>query len=448
MRATRQQPLPDPEVLGVSRQSAKIRLGAYAPSPRYDRAGLYRRIAADPRIEFTAVFSSSAGVRPGELGYGRPVSFDADALSGFTSLFLSKADRTEHDGSFTSLLDPDVVPEIMRRRFDVLWLHGYYSATHLMAAAAQIVRGGRLLVREEQTLLNPRPAWKRALKKPLLRLLFARSTGLFQGTANREWFGHYGMPDEKLFHVPLCVDNDGFRAEARRLAPLRTQLRDAFGIPLEAGPVILSVARLVPKKQPLILLDAFRRVRADHRCALLFVGTGECEDELRGFVERHAIPDVVFAGFINQSQISRAYAASDVFAASGCDETWGLAVNEAMNFGLPVVVSDKVGCAADLVAHGENGYVFRYARSDELAGYLALLVDDSSRREIFGRCATAMIAPWNYGAAAEGLLAAVRAAVGPRRWIEAEDRAHVVGGADAEGDGATSDDLRPELCDS
>ena len=409
------------------RGTGPIRLGAYAPSPVYYRSGLYRRIAADPRVEFTAIFSSSAGIRAGDLGYGRPVSFDVDALEGFESVFLRHADRTEPDGSFMSLLDFDMTPVLLRRRFDVLWLHGYYSATHLLAAATQIARRGRLLIREEQTLLNERPRWKTALKKPVLRLLFAGSYGLFIGTRNLTWFRHHGMPDERLFRVPFCVDNQFFRAEAERLAPIRSLLRAEFGIPADAGPVILTAARLVPKKQPLVLLDAFRRVRLKHRCTLLIVGSGPCEDEMRGFVRLHDIPDVVFAGFLNQSAISRAYAAADVFAlASGWHETWGLVVNEAMNFNLPIVVSDKVGCAADLVCHAANGYVFPHDRPDELARYLTLLIADPARRVLFGRRSAETIAPLNDDVAAVGLLKAVRTAVGARRWSEAEACARFV----------------------
>lgn len=414
--------LPRPSTRGA--QPRPIRLGAYAVSPAYYRSGLNRRIAVDRRVDFTAIFSSSAGIRAAELGYGRPVAFDADALSDFRSVFLRRADRTGQDNSLTSPLDLDIAPMIRRERFDVLWLHGYYSPSHLIAAATQVARGGRLLFREEQTLLSRRSAWKTALKKPLLGLLFARSAGLFIGTSNRAWFRHYGIPDERLFHVPYCVDNDRFRAEAQRLAPFRRQLRQAFGIPSDGRPVILSVGRFVPKKQPLVVLDAFRKVRAGARCTLLIVGSGECEGAMRRFVEVHAVPDVVFAGFLNQSEISRAYAAADVFAlASGWDETWGLVVNEAMNFGLPVVVSDKVGCAADLVTQGESGYVFPHDRPDELARHLALLVGDSAQRESFGRRAIETITPWNDDLAAEGLLAAVRAAVGEQRWSEAEDGA-------------------------
>ena len=106
--------------------------------------------------------------RPGDLGYGAPVAFDVNALEGFESTFLRRAARTETDGSFTSLLDPDLVALLVRRRFDVLWMHGYYSASHLLAATTQIALRGKFLIREEQTLLDWRPAWKRALKQILL----------------------------------------------------------------------------------------------------------------------------------------------------------------------------------------------------------------------------------------------------------------------------------------
>ena len=124
---------------------------------------------------------------------------------------------------------------------------------------------------------------------------------------------------------------------------------------------------------------------------------------MRDFVGRHGIQDVVFAGFMNQSEISRAYAAADIFAlVSGWHETWGLVVNEAMNFDLPVVVSDKVGCAADLVHHAENGYVFPHDRPDELARYLTLLITDPARRALFGQRAAETIAPLNDDVAADG----------------------------------------------
>src|SRR5205823_8260851 len=124
--------------------------------------------------------------------FGRPVAWDVDALAGFESSFLANADRRGLAGSFLALRDLDVVRELRRRRPDVLWLHGYYSLTHVLAALTQRLLGGALLVREEQTLLQPRAGWKRVLKRLLFRTLFREAHALAIGAENRRWFGRNG----------------------------------------------------------------------------------------------------------------------------------------------------------------------------------------------------------------------------------------------------------------
>src|SRR5205823_3322386 len=108
----------------------------------------------------------------------------------------------------------------------------------------------------------------------------------------------YGVRPERLFFTPYAVDNHRLRAEAKRLMPLRKTLRAEFGIPEDSGPVILSVGRLIPKKQPLFLLEAFRRLVARYKCTLLVVGTGELEQTMISQVRAKNIPGVVFAGFL------------------------------------------------------------------------------------------------------------------------------------------------------
>ena len=170
-----------------------------------------------------------------------------------------------------------------------------------------------------------------------------------------------------------------------------------------------------------MLIEAFAGVRATRRCVLLLVGAGPMEPELHRQIELREVPDVVFAGFMNQSEIARAYAASDVFVLpSAWSETWGLAVNEAMNFGLPIVVSDKVGCAADLVRPGENGFVVAHDRPSELADVLMKLVGDDRLRESLGEQSRRRIRSWTYESALVGLLSAIRESVGEARWAEAE----------------------------
>ncbi len=310
-----------------------------------------------------------------------------------------------------------VVGEVVRGRFEVLSLGGYNSITYLLGAAAQRAMRRPLLFREEQTLLEPRSLAKTVAKEIALRALFRQGTALAISRENRRWFEHYGVPEERVFSTPYAVDNDGLQAAAQRLASDRRRLRLSFGIDDRGGVVILSVSRLVPKKQPLFLLEAFRRVRARMQCTLLIVGSGELEAQMRARVERDAIPDVKFAGFVSHSRIADAYGAADVFALlSRAHETFGLVVPEAMNFGLPIVVSDKVGCAPDLVADGLNGFIVSHADAEQAARAFARLIADAPRRQAMGRASLMRLESWSLDDEVDGFLRAIAAAVGPQRW--------------------------------
>jgi len=298
---------------------------------------------------------------------------------------------------------------LARERFDVLWLEGYNSISYLLAVAAQTMLGGRVIFREEQTLLHPRSLAVTMTKEIALRALFRGRHALCVSSENRRWFEHYGVPRERLFSAPHTVENEYFQAEAARLQPLLPALRGRFGIAADAGPVIVAVSRLVDKKQPLFLLESYRRLRRERRCALLIAGSGPLESEMRHAVERDGISDVHFAGFLNHTEIAAAYACADVFTLLSREhETFGLVVPEAMNFGLPVVVSDKVGCHADLVSRGLNGYVVSHSDADAAAAALGRLVADDALRRKMGAASRARIDEWTPQHTVDGVLAAVR----------------------------------------
>ena len=398
----------------------KIKLGFFAASPVFYQAPLYRRLALDPRLDFTAIFASSGGAtRPFDGGYGRPVEWGVDALKGYRSVFLRRAERNPIGGGIFGLRDLDIAPLLVRERFEVLIIHGYHTATHIVAALTQRALGGARVFREEQTLLSRRPRWKTAIKTVGLRAHFGGAYALFVGTENRRWFLHWGFPDERLFHTPYSVDNEALQGAAQDLARQRQTLRAELGISEDAGPVILTVCRLIPGKRVMHLLDAFVEVRARRRCALVVVGSGLLEHELRRRIAGEKIPDVTLSGFLDQTEIARAYAAADIFALVSSSETWGLVVNEAMNFELPIVVSDQVGCAADLVQSGRNGYVVPSGDRGALVQALDALTDSAELRNRYGRASVEIVEPWNYDQAAAGVCDVVAAAVGAKRWAAA-----------------------------
>jgi glycosyltransferase involved in cell wall biosynthesis len=214
------------------------------------------------------------------------------------------------------------------------------------------------------------------------------------------------MADRRLHPAPYCVDNESLQRRARELAADRTHLRHQLGID-GPDPVILFVGKLVTKKDPLTLLAAFHVVRQRLPCHLLVVGEGPLEIAMRQWIQSRDVLGVTFAGFLNRSEITAAYAAADVFCLpSTLHETWGIVVNEAMNFSLAIVVSDKVGCAKDLVREGDNGHVVAAGDPAALAVALAGLVGDPGRRHQYGQRSLEMISAWHVGLAVDGIATA------------------------------------------
>ena len=128
-------------------------------------------------------------------------------------------------------------------------------------------------------------------------------------------------------------------------------------------------------RSPLDLLEAYAKLDMPCKC-LVMVGDGELRPCMESFIQEKGLQSVYLVGFVNQLSIVNYYAIADVFVlCSGLGETWGLSVNEALNFDLPVVVSDVAGCSSDLVEPGVNGFVCKSGNINDLALKLAMALE-------------------------------------------------------------------------
>jgi glycosyltransferase involved in cell wall biosynthesis len=109
--------------------------------------------------------------------------------------------------------------------------------------------------------------------------------------------------------------------------------------------------------------------------------------------------------------VAEAYAAADAFALLSSRETWGVVVNEAAASGLPLVLSDRVGAAADLVREGENGFVVAASDAESAAAAFKKLADDPELRRAMGAGSRELVREWGYEPSVENFLAAVREAI-------------------------------------
>ncbi len=377
-------------------------------------APLYRELSRRPGLDIKVAYATDCGLRSSfDRQFGMRVLYDRPLGDGYEYVVLP-----EHVGCET-------VPGPLDRRnwsvwhhvreADAVYLASFLSVTDLVAAASATAGGKPILYRSESTLLTPRGRLRDLARGLVMPRLFSRvAAGLYIGQRNKEYLRRFGVPDERLFFSPYCVDNDFFLAEAERLAPRRTELRSSFGLTPDL-PVALFSGKLISKKQPLLLLEAFEKIQAAVPSQLLVVGDGELRPEIERAIAQRRIPRVVLAGFINQSRIPEAYAAADLLVLpSNFEETWGLVMNEAMCFALPVLASDLVGGAADLVSESVTGRIFAHHSSGDLARVLGAMLRDREALSRMGAAARRRVADYSVLRAADGIVHALEFSVGSR----------------------------------
>jgi glycosyltransferase involved in cell wall biosynthesis len=373
-------------------------------------APLYAYLNAAPDLEISALYLSDCSIRGGkDAGFGQNVKWDLDLLAGYNSKFVGARARTREPRGFLSLVAPQLWSEVRSGRYDVLWVHGHNYAANLIALMAAKTAGLPVMMRGETHLGMPRSGIKSALSRPLKRALYRGCDRLLAiGSANTAFYRAMGVPDHKIFLVPYCVDNDRFVTAANLTDDQRAEIRKRYEVPADR-PAVLYAAKFMPRKRPGDLLEAARRLKtqAGRPFTLIMAGSGELEGELRAFCVEHGLDNVVFTGFINQSALPALYAAADVFVLPSEHETWGLAVNEAMCAGLPIVVSREVGCVADLVADGLNGYTPAARDIAGLASALQRLIEDEDLRRRQGEASLRRIMQWGYGQCLDGIRAAL-----------------------------------------
>ncbi len=385
--------------------SPPLRVGIVATHPIQYQAPWFQRLAREAELDVTVFYALLPSPEQQGVGFERAFAWDLPLLEGYRHTLLRNVARPPSLARFSGCDTPEVGARLDAARVEALIVNGWHSKCGLQALWACRRRGLPCLVRGDSNALRRRPPLVRLLHRLLLRQYTACLT---VGASNRAFYSNNGVPDERLFFAPHCVDNARFGAQADALRPRRDELRAAWGLAPEER-VLLFCGKLIPKKRPLDVLEALARLRGTRPGArLLVVGDGPLRPTLEERAATLGVP-LTLAGFLNQTEIARAYVAADALVLpSDYGETWGLVVNEAMACGLPAVVSDRVGCHADLALPGRTGEVFACGNLDGLAALLADVVAQAEAWRARGRAARAHVARYSLDNLVTATLAALR----------------------------------------
>jgi len=389
-----------------------LRIGFLTSHPIQYQAPVFRVLAREPGIEFTALFGMVPdAVQQGD-GFGVGFQWDLPLCEGYEHEMLENVARQPSVMHFSGCDTPGIRRVIRRRQLDALVVNGWVVKSCLQGLAACRRLGIPCIVRGEANRLRKRAWWKSLLHR---RLLHRYAAALYIGEANREFYESHGIPSERLFPALYCVENRRFEEHAQRWSGRTSELRQHFGVPDDVVCFVFS-AKFIDKKHPLELLQSFASfVAQGGRAHLLMVGDGELRPACTAFVAEHHLP-VTFTGFLNQSQIADAYLAGDCLVLpSDAGETWGLVVNEAMACGRPAIVSSLVGCAADLIEPGRTGDAFTFGDWDALARLFAHYAGNREQLREMGARAARQIEQYSPEAAARGIISAARAVTSVRK---------------------------------
>ena len=172
--------------------------------------------------------------------------------------------------------------------------------------------------------------------------------------------------------------------------------------------VILYAAKLINKKNPELLIKAFVNImkKNNDKIKLLIVGDGLLKTSLKKKYSSYK-ENIFFLGFQNQKELRNHYKKADIFVLPSSKEPWGLVVNEAMCFQLPIITSDKVCASYDLVKKGYNGYTFKTNSVMDLQKYLIKLIFNKKKRKKMGINSRKIINNWNINKTVDGIKLAI-----------------------------------------
>ncbi len=358
---------------------------------------LFRLIAERNNIKVKVFYTwSQAKNKFFDKKFGKEISWDIPLLEGYDYQFVENTAKKPDVHGFFGLDNPDLIPKIEKYSPDAILVFGWNHKSHF-----QVMRyfKGKIpvLFRGDSHLLDEVPGIKTFLRRNWLKFVYKYvDYAFYVGTYNKEYFLKHGLNENQLIFAPHAIDNERFYDKEGQYQSQANEWKKELGIS-EDDIVYLFAGKFEPKKAPLFLLNAFLQVN-DKNKKLIFVGNGVLEEEMRKIADKR----VIFLPFQNQSKMPVVYRLADYFMLpSAYNETWGLAVNEAMACSRAILVSDKVGCSIDLVKNNYNGYIFEAQNSENLIHLLDN--SDKTKAKEFGSNSKNIISKWSFEKIAESI---------------------------------------------
>ncbi len=374
-----------------------VRVTVVSPEPTPYRSPLFDRVAERREVDLTVVY---AAVTLAARSWGdveprhRAVFLGGVRVPGLRRLL-------RHDYPVT----PGVVGALRDAAPDVVVVTGWSTFASQAALAWCRLRRVPYLLLVSSHDDDPRPGWRRAVKDAVVpRIVRGASGALVLGSRSRASLVARGAAPDRVRVFANTVDVEAWGRRIDELAPQRAEVRTELGASPE-DVVVLSVARLAPEKGLDVLVEA-AAAAAVPALLLVVAGDGPERAALEGLAAARGVRLRVL-GDLAWDDLPAVYAAADVFALVSRSEPWGVVVNEAAAAGLPLVLSDRVGAAPDLLEHDANGVLVPVDDAAATGEALRRLAGDAALRQSMGRRSRASMRGRGYEPSVDAFVEAV-----------------------------------------
>ncbi len=369
-------------------------------------APLYQTMSKDVEFNMKVFFLSDETIK-GNLDkqFGVLVKWDIPLLEGYNFEFLKNQSlKPSIYNGFLGLINFGIFSKLKNEPKGLVLLHGWSYLTMILSLIAAKLFGHQVGMRGEAPITREynKSSFSRLIRKMVFKTLFKFIDKFYYiGENNKEFYKMYGVNDSKLFYTPYCVDNDRFQNLNQSHSKNLDNIKKLLGIQKNEKAILFS-GKLIEKKRPLDLLSAFSMLE-NNNIKLFFMGDGNLRNSLEIEIKKRYLQNkVVITGFVNQSEIYKYYLAASIFVmCSDEDETWGLSTNEAMNFALPVVLYDSVGCSKNLI--DGNGIIVPKGDTEKLSKSIFKILEDENNRIKMGIQSQKIISKYSYIQVIEGI---------------------------------------------
>lgn len=372
------------------------KLAIITTHPIQYNAPLFELLSQRGIIQIKVFYTWGAGVMKDKYdpGFKKNISWDIPLLNGYNYQFVENIAKKPGSHHYIGIDNPTLISEIKKWQADGILVFGWNFKSHLKCLK-YFSKKLKVIFRGDSTLLDEnQKGIKSIIKKLILKSVYKNvDFCLYVGNENKKYYLKYGVKENQLIFAPHAIDN--LRFSIKNEESLRKELslkQNDF--------VFLFAGKLERKKNPLLLLNSFIELNIPHTF-LLIVGNGELEVEIKNIcssLEQSIRNRILIIDFQNQQRMPLVYKTANVFIlpSQGPGETWGLAVNEAMASGVPVIVSDKCGCYTDLINNFKNGLVFKSNNSISLKSAMKHMATHIKESNLMGKNAETFISNWSF----------------------------------------------------